>query len=705
MMTVSYASTNEIRRRVAEYARPPARISVSDAAVKVLRMEIPGGYKGPWRRDLVPYMALPMDLLAARDKEGVVFIGPAQTGKTFAFVGGALAHTVEFDPADMLLIHMSQDTARDFSRKELDRWIRHSPKLRARMSRRPRDDNTFDKFFSHGAVLKIGWPAITQLSGKSVRVAIATDYDRAPDDIDGEGELFGLLRKRVTAFMSRGICAAEGSPGRTVKNPKWRPKTPHEAPPCDGLLKIYNQGDRRRWYWPCPDCGEYFEASPGVGLFALPKEELLLEMLRTSEPDELADRYSHVVCPHCGAQFDEGSKAEMNRRGVWVTEGQSVLRGGTIVGEPKQSNIASLWMGGVAAAFISWRDLVLRHMQALKAYLETGDQTALKTTENTDQGLPHTPRGARIDDGLTDLQLRGEDWPREQVPVGVRFLIAVVDVQRGRFVIEVHGFGVGLEEWIVDRYALKSSERLNDAGELEPLDPATYTEDWDRLVEKVLDRRYELADGSGRTMPVHFAMVDSGGEDGVTNRAYEFWRRQNKLGRGNRFRLLKGFKPDPKAKKPPPRVEETLPDARGRKDRKSTAAADVPLILVNTLVIKDAVWGNVMRSVVGPGYVHFPKWLGGDYYAELTAESRTARGWEKPPGARNEAFDLAVYARAATILLGAEKINWDQPPLWAADWDKNPAIRVTAVLPVARQQPRVAQKRKKLRASRSTYIG
>nr|WP_285222385.1 phage terminase large subunit family protein [Escherichia coli] len=21
---------------------------------------------------------------------------------------------------------------------------------------------------------------------------------------------------------------------------------------------MYNRGDRRRWYWPCPHCGEYF---------------------------------------------------------------------------------------------------------------------------------------------------------------------------------------------------------------------------------------------------------------------------------------------------------------------------------------------------------------------------------------------------------------------------------------------------------------
>ena len=26
-----------------------------------------------------------------------------------------------------------------------------------------------------------------------------------------------------------------------------------------GILSLYNRGDRRRWYWPCPHCGEYFQ--------------------------------------------------------------------------------------------------------------------------------------------------------------------------------------------------------------------------------------------------------------------------------------------------------------------------------------------------------------------------------------------------------------------------------------------------------------
>ena len=57
----------------------------------------------------------------------------------------------------------------------------------------------------------------------------------------------------------------------------------------------------------------------------------------------------------------------------------------------------------------------------------------------------------------------------------------------------------------------------------------------------------------------------------------------------------------------------------------------------------------------GPGTLHFGTFLGEPYFAQLTAEHRErhyVRGvarerWVVPAGARNEAFDTAIYARAA----------------------------------------------------------
>ena len=52
---------------------------------------------------------------------------------------------------------------------------------------------------------------------------------------------------------------AEASPGFPILDETWTPKTPHEAPPCEGILGLYNTGTRARWYWTCPHCAGVFE--------------------------------------------------------------------------------------------------------------------------------------------------------------------------------------------------------------------------------------------------------------------------------------------------------------------------------------------------------------------------------------------------------------------------------------------------------------
>ncbi|WP_421020558.1 phage terminase large subunit family protein, partial [Klebsiella pneumoniae] len=95
--------------------------------------------------------------LAGRDYRGVVFVGPARTGKTFSLVHGAISYAVTAGAGDLMVVQTSQDSARDFSRTEVDRVLRHSPELAARMSTRARDDSTHEKYTRAGNVVKIGW--------------------------------------------------------------------------------------------------------------------------------------------------------------------------------------------------------------------------------------------------------------------------------------------------------------------------------------------------------------------------------------------------------------------------------------------------------------------------------------------------------------------------------------------------------------------
>ena len=113
-----------------EAFRPPRRVAVSQGVAETLYVKQPGAKEGYWDVSETPYMVEPMDVLSSRRHEAVVFVGPARTGKTLGLIVGWMAHAVCNDPGDMMIVQMTQDKAREFSKTDIDRAIRHSPKLK-----------------------------------------------------------------------------------------------------------------------------------------------------------------------------------------------------------------------------------------------------------------------------------------------------------------------------------------------------------------------------------------------------------------------------------------------------------------------------------------------------------------------------------------------------------------------------------------------
>lgn len=634
--------------------RAPRRMRVADAVAQYMRVPMGAGNSVPWDPLVAPYVLEPMNCLASREYDAVIFVGPARTGKTIGLIDGWVIYNVICDPADMLIIQMTEEKAREHSKKRLARTFRVSPEVVSRLSPNKNDNNVYDRTFLAGNYLKIGWPSVNIMSSSDYKCVALTDYDRFPEDIDGEGDAFSLASKRTTTFMSSGMTLVESSPGRDVKDVKWRRTSPHEAPPTTGILSLYNRGDRRRWYWPCPHCGEYFQ----------PCGDVVAGFRDIADP-VLASEAAYIQCPSCSGRIMPEQKRELNGRGVWLRDGESINADGSRYGDPRRSRIASFWMEGPAAAYQTLSQLVYKLLTAEQEYETTGSEETLKTVINTDWGLPYLPRASMEQRKSELLEQRAEPVPSRSVPDGVNFLVATVDVQAGRhrrFVVQVTGYGSRGERWIIDRYNITQSLRGDSDGESQRIDPASYPEDWDVLLTDVFHKSWPLASDPSQQMRLMAMAVDSGGEDGVTDNAYKFWRRCRRDGLGKRIYLFKGDSIR-RAKL----ITRTFPDNTGRTGRRAQAAGDVPLWLLQTDALKDRVNNALWRDSPGPGYVHFPDWLGSWFYDELTYEERSSDGkWSKPGRGANEAFDLMVYAEALVILHGYEKIRWPDAPEWAS---------------------------------------
>jgi phage terminase large subunit GpA-like protein len=638
---------------------------VAEAVKKFMMVPRDAGNAMEWDPDLTPYIVEPMNCLASREFDAVIFVGPARTGKTLGLIDGWIVYNVVCDPSDMLVVQMTQDKAQEHSKRRLARMFRSSPEVTRRLSPHRNDNNVHDKIFRDGTFLKIGWPSINIFSSSDYKCVALTDYDRFPENIDGEGDGFSLASKRTTTYMSLGMTLVESSPGRDVADVKWRRSTPHQAPPATGILSLYNRGDRRRWYWPCPHCQEYFQ----------PNGDAVSGYRHIPDP-LLASEAAFIECPHCTGEISPAQKRELNGRGVWLRDGETITKGGVRGGEPRRSRVASFWMEGPAAAYQTLSQLVYKMLTAEQEYETTGSEETLKAVINTDWGQPYLPRSALNQRRGDELMARAEVMEKRFVPPEVRFLAAATDVQGGkkrRFVVQIIGYGQHGERWVIDRYNIKTSLRCDDNGEAMPIDPGGYIEDWNLLITDVLEKEYRLMSDPTRTMPVMCMAVDSGGEDGVTDNAYKFWRQCRQDGLGKRVYLFKG---DSAARKK--LIARTYPDNTNRSDRKAGARGDVPLYFLQTDQLKDRIHNALRRDAPGPNFIHFPDWLGEWFYDELTYEERGLDGkWRKPGKGANEALDLMVYCHALVILRGYERIkDWSKPPAWAKPQTLNRAVTI-----------------------------
>lgn len=681
--------------------RPPERVSLAEFAESRVWVNNPST-AGRQRLDFVktPYQREILESLSDADVQGVRWVAPSRAGKTYASILLA-AHTVETNPMDILIVPPSRSTATTFAKDDLEKFLDENDWLRNKIRPGRTTNSLLMKKFINGTILSIVWPSAKNLAGVNRGVICLPDYDRIKSDVDGEGSVYNQADARTKIYGLRKKVFVESSPSKMPhKFEKFEPETPHQAPPYPGIFSLYNEGDRRWWYWQCVNCDEWFAAHP---------RHLVYDDDGTPRQRAATAR---MVCPDCGHEYRHDGdpatgapgKHELNARGRWVPDGMRLTPAGEMVGEMANPPLAgamnyrSYWLFGVAAAFQTWPAMVLAKINAEQVYAETGDDSQLKTVLNTDFGLPWIP--PHVSEG-TDWERyweRAVDYPQGVIPPGALYCVSAVDSQDTSWVIQTHAFGPEGRSWVIDRRRVIWSDRdhesrKNPDGTPEKawVRPGTHSEDWHKLTQELASLRYPLHDGSGVMTPLLIG-VDSGGADATTSNAYEWWRslRGPELPR-SRVLLIKG---DPKTKN---LTEIRNPDGTKRDNRRAGARGDVPVLFVSSNHVKDIVAANLERQVDGPGYVCLPAWAKDAWFKELTAEQRRGDEWHKVRK-RNEAWDLMCYATALTRCerVRADRIDWgsDRIPSYARPGPENPFIAPLAApgadapSPTAQNAPR-----------------
>ena len=646
-----YATAGAALARALPSLSPSRRMSVTDAAERHMKVNANGRWAS-FDRGVTPYMVEPANMIASRRYREVIFVGPARAGKTVMLLY-SVSHLVLCEPGICRIVHMTEASGEQWVDDELMPMIENSPDLAARQGTGRSDRNKLSKKFIGGAKVIIGAPTKNFLSGNTTKLVLFTDLDRMALNIGKEGSPFAMGAKRTETLGSRGMTVAEASPGHPITEPGWRANTPHELPPCAGIVGLYNGGTRGRWYWDCPECGDPFE--PRVDR---------LKYDRSLPPAE-AGASAVMVCPHCGSCIDHGRKVELNRAGYWLHETAAGGLARIESGEVLKADRVSYHLNGAAAAFASWARIISKYETALRAFKATDDEHALQVTINTDQGLPYLPR-AMSDEGALSIDTLKElarDMPQGVAPSWARFLIASADVQKARFVVQITAFGIDGRRAIIDRFDVHTPPAdAPNAGD-RVIDPAKYLEDWGAL-RPILTTPYPVEGGAVGLGPMAMA-CDFHGGPGVSDRATEFWQARRKEGEAKRWYFVRGhggFKVEGRIwYRAPQRASD------GRKAR------DIKLLNIATDKLKDTIFAALGREDGGPGALILGRWMPDDPLKEFTAEKREAAGWKKRPNMpRNESIDLSSYAHAVAEFKGMLRFEPDRLPVWAQGGPQNP---------------------------------
>lgn len=581
---------------------------------------------GPWRTDRVPHTREIMQALSPSDPTTeVTFVAGTQVAKTETgnnFIG----FVMDVAGGAAMMVYPTSNTGKRSSKTRLAKMIDSTPRLRAKVSDKARDKSNSAtlKEFPGGVLAIAGANSAAELKSMPVRFLFEDEVDEYPENVDGQGPADALAEKRTDTYR--------------LKKKIFRTSTPTELA-SSKIWKHWKRSDMRRRYLPCPHCADelvlrwdgFRWETRKVWEVVRADDGVVTQVPEGTEGAVLRDTGELVSvwyeCEHCEGRIEERHKAVMLSAGRWIPERPEVKH-------HRGYHLPSYY---APLGWLSWEEIVRDRLEAERD--PTGQ--ALKQWTNTRAAEPWADTGEQF----SDLELRqraidtsiGNGYRKGTVPLGGLMLVAAVDVQGNRLEAKIKAYGRGKESWLIDYEVI--------FGDTETSAP------WKEL-DEFLQKKYPHE--SGAPMRIHATGVDAGYR---TQTVLDWCRMRRHRG----IIPVRGQSQSGKTVLGKPTPQDI--DHRGRKIPRG-----VELFPVGSDTAKSDIYARLKIEKPGPGCMHFPAGLPDEYFKQLTAErlvTKYHRGylkrvWEKDAGERNEALDLEVYAYAAAIYAGLNRVNWDR---------------------------------------------
>ncbi len=559
----------------------------------------------------------------------------AQSGKTdniLDLIGARLSQR----PVPILYVGPSKEFNTDQFEPRLMGLLDEAETLKAKVARGKRMKKT--KKIVAGVPIRLAHAgSSTALKSDPAGMAIVDEYDEMLANIRGQGDPLGLVLARgdtyadfvtvVTSTPGRGIVETETDPVSGLEFWKTGSAEEIESP----IWRLWQQGTRHHWAWPCPHCGEFFV--PRLKHLKWPKGATPVQ----------AKRSAYLQCPQgCADPIEEHHKAEMNAKGVMIAPGQTIEDAFADRNVPENSTY-STWNSGLCSPFVTWGDRAERYLNAVLS----GEPDKIQTAVNAGFGELYAEGGGDLPEWQTLLRENVRPYPARSAPREVIRVAMGVDVGKRTLYYVIRGFGSRGTSFLLD-YGILHGMTDDDVV-------------WGDLANIM------LAPIAG--LHIEKVMIDSGfrpnkTDAGSEHKVYEFCRRYSFLCLPTKGRDTLNGRPYSVAK------IEVKPDGSKR-------PYSINLVHVNTDFFKGLVHSRIKTPIEQSGAFFLHQGADEEYARQVLSEVRVVEpGSPKPKWVKqrkdNHFFDCEALVAVAGYSLNVQTIPEGVVRSWGDEEESSP---------------------------------
>ncbi|WP_412506796.1 terminase gpA endonuclease subunit [Roseovarius sp. SYSU LYC5161] len=576
------AKRSRLSRLVKELFRPSQKRDPADWASEHRVYPESAGIPGPRNPWLTPYM-IPWSSAAHNGGyRRVVAVTSAQSGKTDSMLD-IIGARLDQRPAPIIYVGPTREFLTDQFEPRLMGLLDEAETLQNKVVRGRRMKKTLKHVA--GVRLRLAHAGSSSaLKSDPAALALIDEFDEMMANVKGQGDVLGLVEARGETYADF-VTAITSTPARGLVEIELDEDTGLEFWSCSEpddlespIWKLFQEGTRHHWTWPCKHCEEYF----------IPRFRQL-HWPKNATPAQ-AKRAAYISCPRCGGVHTNDDKEWMNARGAMVAPGQTVtLKSDAphVSRAPEESSTLSMWTSGLCSPFVTWGQRAETYLTAL----QSGDHDRIQTAMNASFGECYSMTASGDVPEWQEIMERRLPYQPNTIPAGGLRIVMGVDVQKFSLVYVIRAFGSRGSSWLVDNGQLYG--------------PTDDDEVWTALADLML----QPIGG----MQIEKVFIDSGfrpdkPEQGNEHKVYEFCRRYSWLCAPTKGKATQS---------PPYKVSkiEVKPDGK-------RALYSIELVSLSSDFFKSLVISRIRTPMDVPGAFYVHEDASEDYCKQLTSEAR-----------------------------------------------------------------------------------